>query len=103
MYQTITFSDFVDAFRAYSREEQFTYEGKQVLFDYLENYEDETGERIELDVVALCCEYNESTLDEINNDYGQDFETLDDAEAWISDQTALVGSTDVDTIIFVAF
>lgn len=37
----------------------FTYAGKQALFDYLEEYEDSTGEEIELDPIALCCDYTE--------------------------------------------
>ena len=56
MYKTITKCDFHDAFRAMGRGEQFTYEGLNALYDYLEDaYSDE----YELDVVALCCEFSE--------------------------------------------
>ena len=37
----------------------FTYEGKLALFDYLEEYEESTDTPVELDTVALCCEYTE--------------------------------------------
>jgi len=59
MKKTINFYDFRDAFHKAGRENQFTYEGKKALFDYLEEYEDSTGEQIELDVIALCCDYAE--------------------------------------------
>lgn len=59
MIKTITFSDFVDAFKAHDRQDQFSYNAKRALFDYLENYEEETGSPVELDVIALCCEYTE--------------------------------------------
>lgn len=29
------------------------------MFDYLEEYEESTGEKIELDIVALCCDFTE--------------------------------------------
>ena len=59
MKKTINFYDFSDAFRKAGRNDQFTYEGQRALFDYLEEYEESTGEEVELDVVALCCEYAE--------------------------------------------
>lgn len=58
MYKTITFNDFCDWFSGWYAN-NFTYEGKRALFDYLEQYEDDTGEKIELDTIALCCEYSE--------------------------------------------
>lgn len=59
MKQTINFYDFSDAFRKAGRADQFTYEGQRAIFDYLEDYEDDCDTEIELDVVALCCEYTE--------------------------------------------
>jgi hypothetical protein len=59
MHQTITFSCFCDAFRSMDRQDQFTYDGKRALFDYLEELEEDIGQPIELDVIALCCEYSE--------------------------------------------
>jgi hypothetical protein len=58
MTKTINFSDFCDSFSD-TYKNNFTYEGKRALFDYLEEYEESTGEKIELDTVALCCEYSE--------------------------------------------
>ena len=59
MKQTVNFTDFVDTFNGHDRGDQFTYEGLRALFDYIEEYEDSGGEEIELDVIALCCEYAE--------------------------------------------
>ncbi len=60
---------FCDAFRNMDRKENFTYEGKRALFDYLEKIEEETGEKIELDVIALCCDYSEDLLEEVLENY----------------------------------
>jgi hypothetical protein len=59
MYKTINFSDFCDEFHGSQYENNFTYEGKQALFEYLENLEEDIGEKIEFDMVAICCDYNE--------------------------------------------
>lgn len=69
MYTTVTKSDFIQAFHAI-RPDNFSYEGLCALFDYLEEYEEGTGEQMELDVIALCCDFSEATLEEIAEDYG---------------------------------
>jgi len=58
MKTTITNSAFIDAFQSI-RPDNFSYNGLNALFDYLEEYEDSTGEEIDLDVIALCCDYTE--------------------------------------------
>ncbi len=58
MKQTINFSQFCDAFGE-DRKNTYTYEGKRALFDYLEQYEEETEKPIELDIIAFCCDYTE--------------------------------------------
>jgi len=70
MFKSIGFCDFCDEFNKSDRKENFSYEGKKALFQYLENYEDETGEEQELDIVSLCCDYSEyKTLKELQKDY----------------------------------
>lgn len=49
---------------------QFTYEGLESLYDYFDDYEKSTGEEIELDVIAICCDYAEYSKDELVMDYG---------------------------------
>ena len=79
MKQTINFYNFSDAFRKAGRADQFTYEGQRAIFDYLEEYEDSTGEEVELDVVAICCEYMEyENLEEFHNIYDKkDYPSLE--------------------------
>ena len=70
MYQTIGKCQFHDAFKSMGRDNQFSYEGLDALYDYLEQYEEDTGEKIDLDVIALCCEYSEyDNLEQFRNDY----------------------------------
>lgn len=69
MYINVNFHAFQDAFRHCDRQEQFTYTAQRALFDYLEQLEEDMGEKIELDVIALCCEYAESTDCEFRESY----------------------------------
>ena len=72
MKQTINFTQFTDAFSK-ERQNQFSYKGKRALFDYLEEYEDSTGEEIELDIIALCCDYTEyDSLEDFWLDYDKE-------------------------------
>jgi len=68
----------------------FTYRGLRFLFEYLDNLSEDTGEDIKLDVIALCCDYNEyndyneyKDLNEYMNDYSnqhdeQNFNPIND-------------------------
>tara|TARA_R110001632_G_scaffold31829_1_gene82796 strand:+ start:172 stop:474 length:303 start_codon:yes stop_codon:yes gene_type:complete len=82
MKQTITFGQFQDAFFNMDRQNQFTYKGKQALFEYLEEYEDSTGEQIELDIIALCCDYVEyDSLEDFHLEYdAEDYPDIDAIE-----------------------
>ena len=59
MIQSINKYDFERAFVDYNRTDNFSYDGLRALFNYLEDYEEDTGEAVELDVIALCCDYCE--------------------------------------------
>lgn len=99
MKTTVSRYDFERAFAAADRKENFTYEGLDLLFDYLEEYEENTGEEIELDVIALCCEYSEDDVDTIIENYSIDIEGMDDdeiieaAREYLEENTTLVGQT----------
>lgn len=110
MYQSVGFGDFCDAFRAYDRKENFSYEGKRVLFDYLEEYENSTGESIELDIIALCCEFSEDSVEDIVQNYVIDIEEdmtdeekADIVEEYLEENTILLGKTDMGTFVYMAF
>lgn len=59
MKKTISSYDFERAFLDMNREANFTYAGRKALFDYLEELEEDTGEEMELDVIAICCDFTE--------------------------------------------
>ena len=64
-----------------SRQNQFSYEAKNALYNYLNEYEDQTDEEIEVDIIALCCEYTEySDLEELQDNYN-DIKDMEDLEA----------------------
>ena len=78
---TINEYQFAQAFRDAGRGDNFSYAGLQALFEYLQAYEDDGGEEIELDVIALCCEFTEyEDIEDFQDDYGDDYETIDDIE-----------------------
>ena len=90
---------FREAFRLAGRMDNFSYEGLEVLFDYLDNLSEDTGESIELDVVALCCEYYESSIQELINNYNIDVSDADGdedeikaiVEEYLQDNTSVCG------------
>ena len=112
--QAVSISSFRDAFRI--RPNSFSYEGLEVLFDYLEEVSDDTGEPVELDVIAICCEYEEDTAESIAASCDVDLPERDD---WMDDEdyseavrdevreylernTTVCGETD-DTFIYASF
>ena len=71
MKTTVTKHDFRDAFRDMNRANQFTYEGLGALFDYLVELEEDLGDEMELDVIAICCDFSEyNSLQECADEYG---------------------------------
>jgi hypothetical protein len=99
MKTTVSRYDFERAFVDANRRDNFSYEGLNALFDYLEDYEEQTGEEIELDVVALCCDYSEDHPENIIMNYSIDVEGLEDEEKmvavrdYLNENTTLVGET----------
>ena len=104
MKQSVNLSAFVDAFRAYGRYDQFGYDALEVLFEYLEQYEEDCGQELELDVIALCCEYSVDSPDDIAEQYGIELDpkesTLDQVEEWLSDNTSVCGTTHSGQIVY---
>jgi len=102
MKSTVNFYDFERAFVNMDRTDSFSYNGKKALFEYLEDYEEGTGEEIELDIIAICCEYSEfETALEAAIEYGFEtpatwLATRDEDEAqeaaieWLQDQTSVI-------------
>ncbi len=115
MYQTINFSQFVDAFINTGRQYSFAthaenndlvgwYPALRVLFDYLEELHDAGFPyAYELDVIGLCCDFSHDTALEIANSYGmacindRDM-THDEIEEavrdYLNDEGVLIGETE---------
>ena len=55
MKTTVYLHDLRTQFHQMGRGDQFSYDGLRVLFEALEQYEDDTGSEVELDVIGLCC------------------------------------------------
>ena len=69
MKKSVSITDFMDAFEK-MRPANFTYEGLECLYNYLTDYEQDTNTEIELDVIALCCDYSEwDNLEEYKKSY----------------------------------
>ena len=101
MITTINEYDFSTAFHKMGRGKQFSYDGLKSLYYYLEEFSNDTGEQIELDVIALCCEYCEyESLQEFKKDYGRGFSDIDKRFKYsIEDMTTVIPIDDTRFII----
>ena len=81
MKKTIGEYDFIDAFKGTDGEidpqHGFTREGLFALWDYLTEYEEDSGEELELDPIAFRCEFSEyKTAQEAREELGNSFEIV---------------------------
>ena len=89
MYQTINQYQFCQAFEDAGRGSQFSYDGLNALFGYFE--EMQNGTEIELDVIALCCEFSEyETAIEIASNYTNQEFTEDEALEYLQDHSIVI-------------
>lgn len=58
--KTVSRSDFIDELG-----DDFSYDAKNALYDYFEEFSDDVGETIELDRVAIRCNWVEYSLEEL--------------------------------------
>ena len=72
------FNDFRREFQAHGRDNNFSYEALEELFNYYDDFSEDIGEDWELDVVGICCEWNEMDKEEILRQYSH---YIDDEEA----------------------
>ena len=84
MKTTVSLYDFREAFRTMGRAEQ---------------YEEDTGEELELDVAALCCDFYEDTVEAIAANYSIDLTECEDEDEqvevvreYLEDNGAFVGA-----------
>ncbi len=72
MKTTVNFYQFKNWFEK-NRPNNFSNDGLIALWEMLEEYEEGTGEEIEFDPIALCCEYSEyDDIHEFWKDYDKE-------------------------------
>jgi hypothetical protein len=85
MKQTVYLEDFRRAFES-TRPKQFSYDGLIALYNYFEQLEDDIGEELDLDVIAVCCDYCEyKNFQELKSNY-LNIKTLDE----LKDRTEII-------------
>lgn len=105
MKQTVNIYTFREAFNRLGRGDNFSYDGLELLFNYLEELE-HCEEQYELDVIALCCDFAESSPEDIARDYSLDVEGLSEdeiieaAREYLDTEGVLVGETDQGTFVY---
>jgi hypothetical protein len=73
--------DLEQAFRRMAREKSFT------RYDLLVQFYEDLDEDVELDVIALCGDWDEfATVEDYNHNYGTDYRTIEDIS---NDETVL--------------
>jgi len=105
MKKTIDVQDFIQAFRDYNRQDSFSIAGLEALFEMFEEIDPD----MELDVIAVCCDYSESNFQDIANDYdidlsdcADDEERFDAVVEYLQDSTHVVYSDYDDNVIVYA-
>ena len=104
MLMTINLSDFRTAWAKSSRYQSFSYEGLEILFDFLEEVEPDH----DLDLVVLDSAYAESDLDDLIRDYGYAMDeeeemTLEAFAEYIGRESTVLGITSQGTIVYLQF
>ena len=95
--------DLINEFRACNRANHFSYEGLRILFESLEQLAQDCEMNIEMDVIALCCEYSEDDMQFIIDNYDIDMtdcdsidEKIETVEYYLQDNTFVCGSYEDD-------
>lgn len=95
--KTVTKSGFIRAFRDAGRDDNFSRDGLELLFDYFED----SGVQLELDVIGICCEYAENSIEAIIECYSIDIdEDMDEddkveaVEGYLNDHSTIIGKTE---------
>lgn len=111
MIQTVNIHDFRNAFISHGRENQFSYEAMQIIFDYCEEWEDG---KYELDVIEISCEFDEDSWENVAESYNVELDVNDSDEDkiqqikdFLESETIMVGyvgdSSLSDTVIYSRF
>lgn len=104
--KTFDENDFINEFKTYGRMDNFSIKGLYILFESLEQTAVECGMNIEMDVIALCCEYNEDDMQSIIDNYDIDLtdcisaeDVLETVETYLYDNTFVCGQYEDDNCV----
>tara|TARA_R100000388_G_C7161946_1_gene119677 strand:- start:26 stop:325 length:300 start_codon:yes stop_codon:yes gene_type:complete len=88
MKTILSTSEIAESLRQYS---QMSYKASFAMADYLEEYEESTGEELELDPVAIRCEFTEyENAIEAAAQYTSEFTTEAAAIEYLEDHTTVI-------------
>ena len=112
MKETVYLSDFRDAFNRMDRGNQFSYEALELIYDYLEEIDPDS----ELDVIAVCCDFDEMHYSDVIGTYdtdlcehfGEDATTTEEEQIefvrkYLEDNTSIVGEPSYGVFVFHSF
>lgn len=110
MKNTVDLYQFRNEFQSI-RPNNFSYEGLSILFDYLEQLEQDCDNEMELDVIALCCDFSEDHYSDIAENYSIDLhhcededEELEAVKTYLEDHGfGYCGVTEENNIIYQVF
>jgi len=78
MYLNVSEHDFINNSNKYNQhKDNFSYDGKKALYKYLVDLEEDTGVEMEMDWIAICCDYTEWDSEQELLEY-YDEKSLDD-------------------------
>ncbi len=107
MKTTVSVSDFRDTFAQMDRKNQFTYEALGLIYEFLEDIDPDW----ELDVIAVCCDFDEQAPIDIAHMYGIDISECDDDDdkilatvrEYLTERTSVVGDTAAGNLIYIQY
>lgn len=106
IFTRLSVDDFVREFSEHGREDNFSYYGLKALYEYLSDISEEVP--YELDVIAICCEYSEYSLEDAVSTYSylieeKDIDNMDEMVDILNDHTTVLRTDRQDTIVVAEF
>lgn len=90
IYKSLTINEIANRLRQ-DDNANWSYEGSIAMAEWLEKYVNDTGEPMELDVVAIRCDFNEyADYEDIFNEYSNLFDTVEDCKKNLKDHTLVI-------------
>jgi hypothetical protein len=109
MKHTLTKYDFIEWMQQ-APNNPFSYNGLEILFDYLTDIEEESGQEIEFDPVAFRCDFTESPIEDILSENGitidedlTEEEKIETALNLLKEKTIMLDITNKGTIVYQNF